>query len=786
MRPSSFLKAFWLVGSFYFLGIHSLLCQTPNIPPIDSNWAKTLSPAWQALFKTLGYRSRYPTDEKADTLRWWVDLNELQSFNLYEQRARRIFDSPEGLQPLSKFPKLKSISIYANDEDTVPVRILKDLATCGQVSSLDLNITNIPLDALPFLPSLKALTIRKGYRNYSDTIAGGSSLADCSFFKNMPNLTHLDIEYIPIISLYGIQHLNKLMYLNIKSCKTQNISGLEACKKLKQVTLWNNNLQDISPFKGLDSLEELSLSNCEIQDISPLGFCKNLSRLDLSNNNIQDLSPLAFCKKLYKLDLSNNHIKNLSPLVACKSLSILHLSHNQIQDLSPLAKLKRLWHLEFENNQVKDLSAFKDRKLSIFVPWKNPLNEFQLFRFMLYVHNNYHHNLSSSAITLRYYNPFVSMHYDSQALLKRPSPMWRSIRGVEFEEPYSGGNMYSRYLIRHDIEDEKWKQFLNWWFGLSPEWKEFFEPRIKEHLHPDNGEAFSDYLFWDSIDYESNLLFNLASAIEMLTISTTELSPAMDTVAAFDSETFEEIAALHPKAYPPNLDALRIFTNLETLCLGDSLHLDDFKTLATLPKLKTIYANNLDSCAWDGFKLLPNIQHLECKNNKLQHLDFLSNCHQLDYLNASNNQIQRLLGLTNAHKLRVLHVPNNQLQTLKGLEKDTNLIQVTANKNQLSNLRGLENARKLLLLNIDNNQLSDISPVANAQQLLVLRASSNKLKKIPFFPNLHTLDLRPNPFADFSCLYPFKNLRQLYPPKTKTANLQILKKQLPKCEVIAY
>lgn len=735
MRPSSFLKAFWLVGSFYFLGVHAIFCQTPNIPPIDSNWAKTLSPAWQALFKTLDYRYQHWAGETADTLRWWVALNELQGFLLSRQHARHIFDSPEGLQPLSKFPKLNNISIYADAVDSIPVRILKDLAVCSQITHLSLNdAKNLPLDALPFLPSLVELRINQ-------CLINGSELSDCSFLKNTPNLTRLDIEGTPITSLYGMQYLTKLMYLDIQSCKTQNISGLTACKKLKKARFWNNNLQDLSPFKGLDSLEELDLLNCNIQDISLLA--------------------------------------------ACKSLSVLRLSRNQIQDLSPLAKLKHLWHLEFENNQVKDLSAFKDRKLSIFVPWQNPLNAFQLFRFMLYINNNSNRNndWSSPRTTSRYYNPFVSMHHDSEALLIRPSPMWRRVRGVNFQD-----DMYTimeSYSDEYYPDDNRWEYLLIWWFGLSPEWKHFFKPHIKYYL--DFGaKEFSDYLLRDRADYTNAALNALSKAILKFCTNTTELSPAMDTVTAFDSETYEDIATLRPKPYPPNLDALRIFTNLNTFSLGDSLCLDDFKALATLPKLKTIYADDLDSCAWDGFQLLPNIQHLECQNSKLQHLDFLSNCRQLDYLDASNNQIQNLLGLANAHKLRVLHIPNNQLQTLKGLEKDTNLLQVTANNNQLSNLQGLENARKLLLLNIDNNQLSDISPIANAQQLLVLHASSNKLKKIPFFPNLHTLDLHPNPFADFSSLYPFKNLRQLYLPKTKTANLQILKKQLPKCEIIAY
>jgi len=149
-----------------------------------------------------------------------------------------------------------------------------------------------------------------------------------------------------------------------------------------------------------------------------------------------------------------------------------------------------------------------------------------------------------------------------------------------------------------------------------------------------------------------------------------------------------------------------------------------------------------------GLEKLPQLVGLGLKNNQLTNVTGLEKLTQLELLYLGSNEITDVTGLQKLTLLTDLGLENNQLTELpKGLEKLTQLTILYLENNQLTDVTGLEKLTQLTLLCLNNNQLIDVTGLEKLTVLSDLR--------LPFNPNL-----------------------------TK-AQIDQLKKALPKCRILS-
>ena len=186
-------------------------------------------------------------------------------------------------------------------------------------------------------------------------------------FKNLPNLTELDLCGNHISDLSFLASLTNLTSLNLSSNEICDLWPLSSLTGLKKLILWNNEqIRFLKPLAGLTELTELSLSvlihpsprdsqKIEIMDLQPLASLIGLRKLSLGGKRITDLNSLAGLTALTELSLRDMKIDDLRPLASLINLAKLDLCYNRIDDLRPLGFLTSLTILDLWNNQINDL-----------------------------------------------------------------------------------------------------------------------------------------------------------------------------------------------------------------------------------------------------------------------------------------------------------------------------------------------------------------------------------------------------------------------------------------------
>ena len=124
-------------------------------------------------------------------------------------------------------------------------------------------------------------------------------------------------------------------------------------------------------------------------------------------------------------------------------------------------------------------------------------------------------------------------------------------------------------------------------------------------------------------------------------------------------------------------------------------------------------------------------------------------------------------GLEKLTKLERLYLGPNQLTNVKGLEKLTKLRDLYLYHNQLTSVKDLKKLTKLERLYLQYNQLTEVQGLENLTQLWRLNLSNNKLTNVKGLEKLMQL----------------KELALFGNPKLTKAQIEELKKTLPKCEI---
>lgn len=124
-----------------------------------------------------------------------------------------------------------------------------------------------------------------------------------------------------------------------------------------------------------------------------------------------------------------------------------------------------------------------------------------------------------------------------------------------------------------------------------------------------------------------------------------------------------------------------------------------------------------------GIEFFPNLEKLDCSDNKITHLNVSQNT-KLTKLNCQNNQLVQLV-VTGCSALIYLYCNDNQLQELN-VSGQTKLLELDCNNNKLTTLN-LENNTQLKGLKCYDNLLTSLK-IKTCSKLAVLHVYNNKFK----------------------------------------------------------
>jgi len=239
--------------------------------------------------------------------------------------------------------------------------------------------------------------------------------------KSLKEITHLDLSFLGIESLEGIEVVENLNSLTLSNNLLTDISPITALNQLTLLDIQNNRVSDLSPLNQLTELEVLLIRNNPIESIEvienlfgglrttdflvdvtfedpefervireTLGIEKDLlsyydlqklRTLDLSSVDVNNISGIehalnleqliinkpvgnyeliADLKNLKHLEMSHSNLDSIKFLEQLTLLESLNLSYNSITDISVIKPMKNLSVLDISRNKISDVSALID------------------------------------------------------------------------------------------------------------------------------------------------------------------------------------------------------------------------------------------------------------------------------------------------------------------------------------------------------------------------------------------------------------------------------------------
>ena len=125
-----------------------------------------------------------------------------------------------------------------------------------------------------------------------------------------------------------------------------------------------------------------------------------------------------------------------------------------------------------------------------------------------------------------------------------------------------------------------------------------------------------------------------------------------------------------------------------------------------------------------GIEFFPNLEKLDCSDNKITHLNVSQNT-KLTKLNCQNNQLVQLV-VTGCTELTSLDCSQNQLPSLD-VSNQTKLQTLNCSHNKLTTLNLENNTKLILVLDCSDNLLTSLK-MKNCSYLSVLNVFNNKFK----------------------------------------------------------
>ena len=302
-------------------------------------------------------------------------LPDLSGLSQLEEVLLFYSDIP-GLEGLRGSQSLLSLSYHGTS-----VKDFSPLTSCPKLNDIWLNLlTTESADFSRFCPP--------SLRTFS--FGNGNSLAqlDLSALRNCPELTELELDYLPLSDIGFLSEAKRLSRLRLSGMRSlRDLSGLEGARSLQELEVDDcPALRDISALAGCTSLWNVRFDGegmHELRDVSVLGSLPRLNNIHLFAANPQDLdflrtlptrTDLCFSCNLGTFDCSGleavQSFGNLSltcwdlpyaavaPYLAGKAVESLELYGAADLDLSALPRVTHT--LNLINCGIRDLTGIGD------------------------------------------------------------------------------------------------------------------------------------------------------------------------------------------------------------------------------------------------------------------------------------------------------------------------------------------------------------------------------------------------------------------------------------------
>jgi internalin A len=289
--------------------------------------------------------------------------------------------------------------------------VLSQPPRLGDITSLDINNSNLDVDHVASLEGLQCLTGLTFLRIHTEVLSDLSPIAGLPIETLEITPNEVDDNDVPIHGVIGditpVATLTRLNKLNLAYNAITNIPPLADLERLRSVILPGNQISDLTPLaeSGIDFLSVMDNPVAElgvlaslrslvqlfagpgISDLSGLGFVRSLISLgiygctdsdaswlsgrttlqilQIKDCPIADLSGLADAKALTTLELENNAITDISSLSALTALNFLTIRGNPMSDIGPLASLGGLSNVYLDDNRIVDVSPLAELGLGI-------------------------------------------------------------------------------------------------------------------------------------------------------------------------------------------------------------------------------------------------------------------------------------------------------------------------------------------------------------------------------------------------------------------------------------
>ncbi|MDX1277368.1 T9SS type A sorting domain-containing protein [Oceanihabitans sediminis] len=179
-------------------------------------------------------------------------------------------------------------------------------------------------------------------------------------------VNNLDISYLNITDLTGIQDFTVLTHLNASQTRIINLdlSGLTTLQDLNLFASWSIDTLNLTGCTGLTDLD-LRLTSLNSLDLST---CSALTNLDFyKGNNIQDLD-LQGLSSLVRVDVSESSLHTIN-LTGCTSLQYINISETSIASLdiidNPVINNVGLYDCNIQNLNLENCPNLEKLTLSL-------------------------------------------------------------------------------------------------------------------------------------------------------------------------------------------------------------------------------------------------------------------------------------------------------------------------------------------------------------------------------------------------------------------------------------
>ncbi len=515
----------------------------------------------------------------------------------------------------------------------------------------------------------------KSFRNIRKIdLSNNLIIQDLTPLNELTELTEINISNTLIEDLAPARNLNKLEVFNCSGTTVVSLESLRYVTTMKELNCSLTSIENIEILANLSELNDLDLSHTRVTQLSALAELKKLAHLNISGTNIVNLSPLNNLPSLSDLNISNSQVRELTSIDLLYSIQNLNIDSTDIVSLEPLSSYNELSILQANNTPIADLS---------------PLNDHGSLK-VIYCDN--------SNVTINEAN------------------------GFEDRNPHC--------LVIYNSQE-----LINWWDGLSAEWKDIFKAKYKISS-PVTTEKLHQLINQTSLSVAYNSNINSLEPLRML-------------------HRIEELDIQHTSI--SNLAPLSGLNNLEVLNLNQT-NVSSLKPLSSLHNLKQISFENTEIDEPTPLSGSDEIEKIYCDNSKITIEKALS------YKSIHNS----CLIVYQSQKLRLwwdnLDSPWQQV-----FSKQFNLPEIPSKEElqQLVDLTELE-----ITNNLSVNNINPLHIFVRLEQLTISNTSIADISPITSLTGIKKLDISSNPIFELGSIYKLTELENLILENTSIEDLE--------------